>query len=92
MNELTEPLTVEQPGPAGPGRPDHRRPAGTDPRDALRAGRAHGGTELGFPRDRGARRLLVLNGDPVRRIADIDLATPKGTGRLALAEKVEAAA
>jgi hypothetical protein len=36
--------------------------------------------------------LLVLNDDPVRCIADIDLATLKGTGRLALAEKVEAAA
>jgi hypothetical protein len=29
---------------------------------------------------------LVLNDDPVRCIADIDLATLKGTGRLALAE------
>lgn len=28
---------------------------------------------------------LVLNGDPVRCIADIDLATLKGTGRLRLA-------
>jgi hypothetical protein len=32
---------------------------------------------------------LVLNDDPVRCIADIDLATLKGTGRLALEEKVE---
>ncbi len=35
---------------------------------------------------------LVLNGDPVRCIADIDLATLKGTGRLTLEEKVAAAA
>ena len=34
---------------------------------------------------------LVLNGDPVRCIADIDLATLKGTGRLALAERAAAA-
>ena len=34
---------------------------------------------------------LVLNGDPVRCIADIDLATLKGIGRLALEEKAEAA-
>ena len=33
---------------------------------------------------------LVLNDDPVRCIADIDLATLKGTGRLALEEKVPA--
>jgi len=31
---------------------------------------------------------LTLNGDPVRCIADIDLATLKGTGRLALEEAV----
>jgi hypothetical protein len=30
---------------------------------------------------------LILNDDPVRCIADIDLATLKGTGRLALEEK-----
>jgi hypothetical protein len=36
--------------------------------------------------------LLVLNGDPVRCIADIDLATLKGTGRLALDEKAAVAA
>jgi hypothetical protein len=30
---------------------------------------------------------LILNDDPVRCIADIDLATLKGTGRLALVEK-----
>jgi hypothetical protein len=30
---------------------------------------------------------LILNYDPVRCIADIDLATLKGTGRLALEEK-----
>jgi hypothetical protein len=35
---------------------------------------------------------LILNDDPVRCIADIDLATLKGTGRLALEEKAEAAA
>jgi hypothetical protein len=35
---------------------------------------------------------LTLNDDPVRCIADIDLATLKGTGRLALEEKVAAAA
>ena len=35
---------------------------------------------------------LVLNDDPVRCIADIDLATLKGTGRLKLEEKVTAAA
>jgi hypothetical protein len=29
---------------------------------------------------------LILNGDPVRCIADIDLATLKGTGRLAIRE------
>jgi hypothetical protein len=34
---------------------------------------------------------LVLNDDPVRCIADIDLATLKGTGRLALEEKAAAA-
>lgn len=31
---------------------------------------------------------LILNGDPVRCIANIDLATLRGTGRLALEEKV----
>ncbi len=35
---------------------------------------------------------LVLNDDPVRCIADIDLATLKGTGRLALVEKSTVAA
>lgn len=35
---------------------------------------------------------LILNDDPVRCIADIDLATLKGTGRLKLEEKVAAAA
>jgi hypothetical protein len=35
---------------------------------------------------------LVLNGDPVRCIADIDLATFKGVGRLALEEKAAATA
>jgi hypothetical protein len=35
---------------------------------------------------------LTLNGDPVRCIADIDLATFKGSGRLALVEKAAAAA
>jgi core binding factor beta subunit len=34
---------------------------------------------------------LVLNGDAVRCIADIDLATLKGTGRLAVEEKAAAA-
>jgi hypothetical protein len=34
---------------------------------------------------------LILNDDPVRCIADIDLATLKGTGRLALEEKTAAA-
>jgi hypothetical protein len=35
---------------------------------------------------------LILNDDPVRCIADIDLSTLKGTGRLALEEKAAAAA
>lgn len=35
---------------------------------------------------------LILNDDPVRCIADIDLATLKGTGRLALVEKSAVAA
>ena len=35
---------------------------------------------------------LILNDDPVRCIADIDLATLKGTGRLALVEKSEVSA
>lgn len=35
---------------------------------------------------------LILNDDPVRCIADIDLATLKGTGRLKLEEKVAASA
>lgn len=35
---------------------------------------------------------LILNDDPVRCIADIDLATLKATGRLALKDKVAAAA
>lgn len=35
---------------------------------------------------------LILNDDPVRCIANIDLATLKGTGRLALEEKAAAAA
>ena len=35
---------------------------------------------------------LNLNGDPVRCIAEIDLTTLKGTGRLALEEKAEATA
>jgi hypothetical protein len=34
---------------------------------------------------------LTLNDDPVRCIAEIDLATMKGTGRLALVEKSEVA-
>jgi hypothetical protein len=33
---------------------------------------------------------LILNDDPVRCIADIDLATLKGTGRLALEEEAAA--
>jgi hypothetical protein len=35
---------------------------------------------------------LILNDDPVRCIADIDLATLKGAGRLALEEKAAATA
>lgn len=35
---------------------------------------------------------LILNDDPVRCIANIDLATLKGTGRLALEEKAAATA
>lgn len=35
---------------------------------------------------------LILNDDPVRCIADIDLATLKGTGRLVLEVKAEVAA
>jgi Core binding factor beta subunit len=35
---------------------------------------------------------LILNDDPVRCIANIDLATLKGTGRLALEEKAAAPA
>jgi hypothetical protein len=35
---------------------------------------------------------LILNDDPVRCIADIDLATLKGTGHLVLEEKVAASA
>jgi Core binding factor beta subunit len=35
---------------------------------------------------------LILNDDPVRCIADIDLSTLKGTGRLALEEKAAAPA
>jgi hypothetical protein len=35
---------------------------------------------------------LILNDDPVRCIADIDLATLKGTGRLALVERSAVAA
>jgi hypothetical protein len=35
---------------------------------------------------------LILNDDPVRCIADIDLATLKGTGRLALKEQSATAA
>lgn len=35
---------------------------------------------------------LILNDDPVRCIADINLATLKGTGRLALEEKAAVAA
>jgi hypothetical protein len=35
---------------------------------------------------------LILNDDPVRCVANIDLATLKGTGRLALEEKAAAAA
>jgi Core binding factor beta subunit len=35
---------------------------------------------------------LILNGDPVRCIADIDLATLTGTGRLSLEEKAAASA
>ena len=34
---------------------------------------------------------LILNDDPVRCIADIDLTTLRGTGRLALMEKVTTA-
>jgi len=34
---------------------------------------------------------LILNDDPVRCIADLDLATLKGTGRLVLNENAEAA-
>jgi hypothetical protein len=44
--------------------------------------------------DEGAGRVhvegnLILNDDPVRCIANIDLATLKGTGRLMLEEKAE---
>jgi hypothetical protein len=35
---------------------------------------------------------LVLNGDPVRCVADLDLATLKGTGHLVLVEEAAAAA
>jgi hypothetical protein len=35
---------------------------------------------------------VILNGDPIRCIADIDLATLKGTGRVLLEERAAAAA
>jgi hypothetical protein len=34
---------------------------------------------------------LILNDDPVRCIADIDLTTPKGTGRLVVVDESEVA-
>jgi hypothetical protein len=58
----------------------------------------HGASDLsGADFDNGTGTVhvegsLVLNDDSVRCIADIDLATLRGTGRLALEEKAVAAA
>jgi hypothetical protein len=52
-------------------------------------------SQANFDKGTGAVHVeghLILNDDPVRCIADIDLATLKGTGRLALEEKAAASA
>jgi hypothetical protein len=112
MNELTGRLTVNQPivmGGANPTVEELRNRMGEMGYVLVKFTETRGGTELGFPLDRGLTDLsgadfdnrtgtvhvegnLILNDDPVRCIADIDLATLKGTGRLALEEKAEAAA
>lgn len=112
MNELTERLTVDQPiimGGSDPTVQELRERTGEMGYVLVKFTKTRGGTELGFPLDRGATDLsgadfdegtgtvhveghLTLNDDPVRCIADIDLATLKGTGRLALEEKAAVAA
>ena len=107
MNELTERLTVDQPiimGGSDPTVEELRERTGEMEYVLVKFTETRGGTELGFPLDRGATDLnganfdegtgtahveghLILNDDPVRCIADLDLATLKGTGRLALEEK-----
>lgn len=112
MNELTERLTVEQPiimGGANPTVEELRERTGEMGYVLVKFTQTRGGTELGFPLDRGATDLsganfdestgtvhveghLILNDDPVRCIAEIDLATLKGTGRLKLEENATVAA
>jgi hypothetical protein len=112
MNELTERLTVEQPiimGGADPTVEELRERTGEMGYLLVKFTETRGGTELGFPLDRGATDLsganfdegtgtvhveghLILNDDPVRCIADIDLVTLKGTGRLKVEEKAAASA
>jgi len=111
MNELTQRLTVNQPiimGGANPTVEELRNRVGEMGYVLVKFTETRGGTELGFPLDRGVTDLseadfdngtgtahvegnLILNDDPVRCIADIDLATLKGTGRLALEEKAATA-
>jgi hypothetical protein len=111
MNDLTERLTVEQPiimGGANPTANELRERTGELGYVLVKFTETRGGTELGFPLDRGTTDIsganfdegtgtahieghLILNDDPVRCIADIDLATLRGTGRLKLEEKAAAA-
>jgi Core binding factor beta subunit len=110
MNELTERLTVGQPimmGGSEPSMENLRERMGELGYMLVMFTETRGGTEVGFPLDRGNTDIsganfdeetgsvhvegnLVLNDDPVRCIADIDLATLKGTGRLKLEEPAAA--
>jgi len=103
VNELTEHLIETQPvvlGGADPTVEELRDRTGELGYVLVKFTETRGGTELGFPLDRGTTDLskanfdagtgtvhvegpLIVNDDPVRCIADIDLATLAGTGRLA---------
>jgi hypothetical protein len=108
MDELTERLTIAQPvimGGTNPTVEELKERTGDMAFMLVKFTETRGGTELGFPLDRGATDLsradfdqgtgtvhveggLILNDDPVRLIADIDLSSLKGTGRLAADESV----
>jgi hypothetical protein len=101
MNDLTERLTKEQPvvmGGTDPTVEELRNLTETRGGTELSFPLDRDATDLSaanFDEGTGTVHVegnVILNGDPIRCIADIDLGTLKGSGRVALEEKAAATA